>query len=166
MSEEKKLNTKERMQKMQEQIQQLHTANVALASSQENMRISVIYLQDKFDALVSLLEEGNEVNIKKAVDDRVVENNINVLKREVQDAVEKGALTSTEVAGPRSFVVAKETNKDTGEIEQPRVQIALTAMPEEIQQDFLGKVVGDVIEKEENIIEIQEIYDIKDLSQE
>lgn len=161
-----RLKIKDTVSALEEKVDKLQAVNLALTTQLENMRISMLYLQDKLDAVIAVSErDGAAYLTQKSVEDEIVSLNIEKLKREVQDAVNKGALIKTEdgIVGHRSFIVAKETNKNTGEVDQPRVQVAMPAMPVEVQQDFIGKVVGDVIEKEDNLIEIQEVYDIADI---
>jgi len=166
MSDGKKpLKIKDQVKALETQVEKLHNANLALATQVENLRVSTLYLQDRLEAVVAL-SEREEPMTKEGVEQEVINSNIVKLKSEVQQAVDQGALERVDMISHRSFVVAKETDKKTGKIVQPRVQVSMMSMPNEVQDDFVGKSVGDVIEKDDALIEVQEIYDIKDLGSE
>jgi hypothetical protein len=155
----KQVKIKDQVEDLAKQIKDLHMSNVALATQVENLRLSTMYLKDRLDAVVSLSERESKLS-KDDVEQEVISRNIELLKGEVQRALEAGALTKSDIIGHRSFIVAKETEKESGKIIQPRVQVSMMSMPPEVQQDFVGKSVGDIVEKDSVEIEVQEIYDI------
>ena len=157
-----KKTAKERLDSLEEQVMDLHHSNLALATITENQRLAVVELSDKLDALIFLSEREGKVS-EETIKEQRKTNAIENMKSDINEAIEKGALTKVEVVGSRSFIVVQEKDKK-GNIVQERAQVALMNMPPEIKDDFLGLNKGAIVEKEEVNIELQEIYDIAEPS--
>jgi len=155
---------KERLTTLEEQVSNLHQSNVALATILENQRLSIVELSDKLDTVIFLSERETPIS-EEAIKIRREANSIEMMKADISDALAKGALTKAEVVGNRSFIVVQEKDKE-GKVVQSRAQVALMNMPDEIKNDFIGLNRGAIVEKEEISIELQEIYDIAEVSPE
>ena len=162
MSDKNSSTAKERLSSLEEQVRSLHESNLAMATISENQRLSIVELADKMDALIYLVERDAKID-EKTIADRRRDFALENMKKDISDALDKGALIAAEVVGNRSFIVVEEKDKD-GKVIQPRAQVAIINLPEEIKNDFIGLSKGAIVKKEEVDIELQEIYDIADLS--
>ena len=105
-----KKTAKERLDSLEEQVMDLHHSNLALATITENQRLAVVELSDKLDALIFLSEREGKVS-EETIKEQRKTNAIENMKSDINEAIEKGALTKVEVVGSRSFIVVQEKDK-------------------------------------------------------
>jgi len=148
----------ERVEALELSVENLSAANLGMAQALENQRRVVVSLAEKMDAIF-YLSSANQPITEEAVDARVIDLKEKELKAETEQALTNGDIKPAKVVGNQSFVVVRELDKDTKKVIQPRAQIALAYMPDEVKDDFLGKKKGDKIENGNVIIEIIEVYD-------
>jgi len=157
--ENNKPKTSDRINNLEKSVQALSQANLGMAQALENQRRVVVSLSEKLEAIFYLSENMKQIT-EKDVDDYITEQKTTELKREVEQAILNGQLKPAKAVGTNSFVVVKEMDKTSKEVTQPRAQIAIAFMPDEVKNDFTGKKVGDKIDKGNVIIELTEVYDI------
>jgi hypothetical protein len=159
-----KPKTSERLETMEKAVISLSQANLGMAQQIENIRRVTVDLAEKLEA-VFYLTENNIQPTEKNVEKHLTEVKTQELKASVDQGLANGEIKKAKVVGNNGFVVIKETDKESNEVTQPRAQVAVAFMPDDVKNDFLGKKVGDKIEKEDVIIEILEVYDlVKDLN--
>lgn len=138
-----------------------HTAD-NMARDIITLKEAVKLLGNKVDSIVTLLSTGKEVS-DDTVADIMMENNSKELKSKVDGLVEQGILVLSDgIVGTRSFVVGRELD-DTGQVVNPRIQFALSALPENLQSKVVGSKAGDVVTLEEGKLnlEVLEVYSIE-----
>jgi hypothetical protein len=119
-------------------------------------------VDDTVEAVVRLSEAGQPIN-RKSIESMRVEMNMERLEDRINLLVEQGLLSNSETVDRQSFIVGRETNKDTGEVTNPRMQFALQALNEKSQLALEGKKAGDRVQLNENnpiVLEIERVYSI------
>ena len=149
----------DRVEKLESQLELLSQGMLGISHTLENQRLAILSLSQKIEAMVYLAERNEKLD-EERIQKRIVEANIEGMKTELEKAKADGHLVDAKVIGTESFVVIRELDKDSGKVVQDRTQIAIKNLPQEISSDFIGKKVGDKIEKDTVIIEITELYDL------
>jgi Mg2+ and Co2+ transporter CorA len=126
------------------------------------MREAITLLNEKVNAMVTLLSMGQLVN-DSSIDKVVEQKRIEEMKKKVEDLLKNNSLEKAEEVTKKSFVVVREMNSETGAVINPRLQFVVNILNEESLQKILGKKAGESVKfVEENpaVIEIEEIYNI------
>jgi hypothetical protein len=126
------------------------------------VRDALTLLNEKVNAMVTLLSLGQEVNDSNL--DKVVEQKrVEEMKKKVSELLESGSLKKAEEVSKKSFLVVREINTETGAVINPRLQFVVSILNEESLGKLLGKKAGDSVKFVEDnpaSIEIEEIYDV------
>lgn len=161
-NDKKQLSASERLKGLEASVNLLDQTigNVTQSLVMTNQKVSD--LDDIVEAMVRLSERGQPIS-KEAINSIRVEINVERLEARLSVLVEQGILAPTESITAESFVVGRETNKDTGEVKNPRMQFAVGVMNEKAVGMLLGKKAGDQVQLEESnpvVLEIERIYGI------
>lgn len=91
----------------------------------------------------------------------MIENNVKELEGKVASLVSQGILTEEEQAGPNSFIVAREIDKE-GKVANPRLQFVLSQIPKDVGDKILGAKSGDILDlgNDKLKLEVTETYAI------
>lgn len=165
MSEEKKPKAGERLSAIErmmvpavQRIGELEMLTFQLSRENDVLKDALQLLHEKQESILSLLREGAQLtdeNINnKATRLRELE-----LEEKTKQLVDNGHVEVAEEITDNSFVVARELNKN-GTVENPRIQFMTARLVSEIQEQFIGKKVGDLVEGEGDKLnmEIMEVY--------
>ena len=132
-----------------------------LSRENEILKDALQLVYEKLDGVVGLISAKKELTDKN-INEQIVLQKERGLADKVKQSVDAGQLSETSVVSNNSFVVARELSKETGEVENPRLQFLVSKIVEELQNKFLDKKVGDLVKGEDGKfdIEIMEIYDL------
>jgi|SRR5690606_25536381 len=171
------LSSKERLDRMEEQLRGLTEALEALSEANKTISLQVASLQltlqgqikrnntlrAELRALVDIVGEGGEIS-REAVMARVIDESVKELKSKVDALVKNGDLVETELVAEDSFVVGQQQDKD-GNIVNQRIQFLVSSLDTETQQKILSKKAGETVDLGESqpLLYILEVY--KDVSQ-
>jgi hypothetical protein len=164
-NEEKKPKAGERLSAIErmlvpavQRIGELEMLAFQLSRENDVLKDALQLLHEKQESIISLINEGtpltNENINNKATRLRELE-----LEQKTKQLVDDGHVESAEEITDNSFVVARELNKD-GTVENPRIQFMTARLVPEIQEKFIGKKVGELVEGEDDKLdmEVMEIY--------
>lgn len=146
----------------------LERALMALYQTADNMARDIGTIKDalkllgnKVDAMVKATQRG------EFMDDAVltkimIENNIEELKNKVDQLISQGFLAKNEEVTANSFIVGREVD-EKGEVANPRLQFALSALAEPVRLKILGAKPGQLLELQEGKLkfEVLESYTIQ-----
>jgi regulator of replication initiation timing len=115
----------------------------------------------KTEAIISLLSSGSTVSSESVVAS-VQAQRAERMAEDVSNLVAQGVLTATDTVAERSFIVARDLDKDgSGKVINPRLQFVVSNLDEETKAKLVGKKIGDrLIEEGKNQLEILEVYAI------
>jgi regulator of replication initiation timing len=115
----------------------------------------------KTEAIISLLSSGSTVSSESVVAS-VQAQRAERMAEDVSNLVAQGVLTATDTVAERSFIVARDLDKDgSGKVINPRLQFVVSNLDEETKAKLVGKKIGDrLIEDGKNQLEILEVYAI------
>ncbi len=113
-------------------------------------------LNGKIDAVIKAGSISDQ-----AVSDAMVEAKANILKSKVDDMVASKILVAEDAVTATSFVVGRELDK-SGTVMDPRVQIAIGNIPEDLQNKLVGTIAGQIVDMGEGNHDFQiiETYSI------
>jgi hypothetical protein len=113
------------------------------------------------DSIISASSQGQQVN-DDVVNKIMTENNVQELKQRIESLKASGQLAQGEEINELSLMVLREVDPDTGEVANPRVQIAYQLLAESTKELLKGKKAGDVIAMGEDKLnlEVLEVYNI------
>jgi len=163
---QKVLTAAQRLERLEMIVDNMDRTIGNLAKSWEAVRVATTLLGRKVDAVVTLSDKNlpiNDVSVSQFMENKSVQE----LKDQVDQFKEKGNFIVSETIETDSFLVARETNTETGIVSNPRLQCPLIDLAESIQGPLLGKKVGDRVCYEEAPlfeVEILEIYKIVPVS--
>lgn len=145
---------------MQKRVGEMELMVFNLSRENDVLKDALQLMHEKQESIVALITEGKQLTDEN-INEKVVMLKEQSLKDKVTDLVNNGKIDPTEKISKKSLIVARELNKD-GTVENPRIQFLVGRLVEELQDKFLGKGIGDLVEGEENKldIEIMEIYDV------
>jgi len=161
MEKTKNLTAAQRLEGLEQAVISLDNALRNTVNTQEMLHQAIKILGNKIDAVVKVERAGGDLT-DEAISDMMVQNNVQELKQKVSDMVNSGLLVLTEEAKENSFVAGREIDPETKKVQNPRIQIALSALKQEARNLVLGKKAGDTVDfgKDKLSIELEEVYDI------
>lgn len=115
----------------------------------------------KTEAIIALLSSGSAVS-NESVIASVQAQRAQRMADDVANLVAQGVLTATDTVSERSFIVARDLDKDgSGKVVNPRLQFVVSNLDEETRAKLVGKKTGELLTEEgKNQLEILEIYAI------
>ena len=159
--ETQNLTAAQRLEGLEATAKALDMAAFQLTQQLSSVENSQRELSDQLKALIQLLGEGAAIS-ETSVGQRRVDTKIALMKAALQDKIDSGVLSASDEVSETSFLVGKEVETATGNVQNARIQVALFAIKnEEMRASLLGKHVGDVVQISDSVsLEIQEIYAI------
>jgi hypothetical protein len=126
------------------------------------LRDGLKMLDNKVNSIIKLSAKGEFIT-SEAVGQAMVDNNVEELAAKVANMVEQGFIAAETEVSENSFVVGQEVDSD-GKVMNPRLQFALSALPEAIRPKLLGAKIGDTLNLEEGKLgfKILESYKIQE----
>jgi hypothetical protein len=161
-NENKQMTAAQRLLRLEEAVSIMDQLAYNQANQLSMVRDALTLLNEKVNAMVTLLSLGQEVNdsnLDKVVEQKRVED----MKKKVSELLESGSLKKAEEVSKKSFLVVREINTETGAVINPRLQFVVSILNEESLGKLLGKKAGDSVKFVEDnpaSIEIEEIYDV------
>lgn len=158
---DKKLNAAQRLESLEKSMVLLDKTIHELYKSIEGLRLAGKTLSNKVDSIISASSQGQQIN-DDVVNKIMTENNVQELKQRIESLKASGQLAEGEEINDLSLMVLREVDPDTGEVANPRVQIAYQLLAESTKQLLKGKKPGDVIAMGEDKLnlEVLEVYNI------
>jgi regulator of replication initiation timing len=137
--------------------QMMNNMAADIAASKESSHL----LGMKTEAIISLLASGSAVTSESVVES-VQSQRAQRMADDVSNLVAQGVLTASDAVSERSFVVARDLDKDgSGKVVNPRLQFVVNNLDEETKAKLLGAAPGTIISTEgKNQLEILEVYAI------
>jgi hypothetical protein len=161
-NENKQMTAAQRLLRLEEAVSIMDQLAYNQANQLSMVRDALTLLNEKVNAMVTLLSLGQEVNDSNL--DKVVEQKrVEEMKKKVSELLESGSLKKAEEVSKKSFLVVREINTETGAVINPRLQFVVSILNEESLGKLLGKKAGDSVKFVEDnpaSIEIEEIYDV------
>jgi len=118
----------------------------SLMSTQRDMvlvRDALRLLNKKTEAIIQVATPESGITAV-AVSDLVIKMNVDDLKAQVADYLQRGSLVPADEVSAKSYLICEEQNTD-GTIANPRIQFRLDSQDPETQAAFTGKKVGDTV---------------------
>jgi hypothetical protein len=158
---DKKLNAAQRLESLEKAMVLMDKTIHELYKSIEGLRLAGKTLSNKVDSIISASSQGQQVN-DDVVNKIMTENNVQELKQRIESLKASGQLAQGEEINELSLMVLREVDPDTGEVANPRVQIAYQLLAESTKELLKGKKSGDVIAMGEDKLnlEVLEVYNI------
>jgi hypothetical protein len=158
---DKKLNAAQRLESLEKAMVLMDKTIHELYKSVEKLRLAGKTLSNKVDSIISASSQGQQIN-DDVVNKIMTENNVQELKQRIESLKASGQLVQGEEINELSLMVLREVDPDTGEVANPRVQIAYQLLAESTKELLKGKKAGDVIAMGENKfnLEVLEVYNI------
>jgi uncharacterized coiled-coil protein SlyX len=158
---DKKLNAAQRLESLEKAMVLMDKTIHELYKSIEGLRLAGKTLSNKVDSIISASSQGQQVN-DDVVNKIMTENNVQELKQRIESLKASGQLAQGEEINELSLMVLREVDPDTGEVANPRVQIAYQLLAESTKELLKGKKAGDVIAMGEDKLnlEVLEVYNI------
>jgi len=137
----------------------------SLMSTQRDMvlvRDALRLLNKKTEAIIQVATPESGITAV-AVSDLVIKMNVDDLKAQVADYLQRGSLIPSDEVSAKTYLVCEEQNAD-GTIANPRIQFRLDSQDPETQAALTGKKVGDVVSFGEGKYnaKITELYSLVD----
>lgn len=157
----KNLTAAQRLEGLEQAAIALDNAVRQVVLTQENIAQALKLLANKVDAIVKASNADQPLN-DEVLSQIMVQNNVEELRRRVEDMKTLGLLKQVESLPKNGFVVGREVDPESKEVQNPRVQIAVSALSEESQAKIVGSKPGDLIDfgKDKLAVEIEEVYEI------
>lgn len=158
---DKKLNAAQRLESLEKAMVLMDKTIHELYKSIEGLRLAGKTLSNKVDSIISASSQGQQIN-DDVVNKIMTENNVQELKQRIESLKASGQLVQGEEINDLSLMVLREVDPDTGEVANPRVQIAYQLLAESTKELLKGKKAGDVITMGEDKLnlEVLEVYNI------
>lgn len=158
---DKKLNAAQRLESLEKAMVLMDKTIHELYKSIEGLRLAGKTLSNKVDSIISASSQGQQIN-DDVVNKIMTENNVQELKQRIESLKASGQLAQGEEINDLSLMVLREVDPDTGEVANPRVQIAYQLLAEPTKELLKGKKAGDVIAMGEDKLnlEVLEVYNI------
>ena len=146
------LTALQRIQVLEGALGQTIDAAQMLVKENATLKAQVLELSAQIQAIIEIQD------IQEAVGKNIVKQNIADLEGRIARLLESKEIAPSESVGPKSFVVAKEFNKEGNET-NPRIQFSMDQVSDEdLKLALIGKVVGDNVEYKNSNVQIIEIY--------
>lgn len=161
MSNDKKLNAAQRLESLEKAMgladQTIHELYKAL----EGLRLAGKSLSNKVDSIISASANGNPIS-DDTINKIMTENNVLELKERIEKLKTAGQLVDGTEIGELSLMALREIDADTGEVVNPRTQIAYQLLSATTKEALKGKKPGDIIKMGENTLDLEvlEVYTI------
>ncbi len=153
-----KLSASKRIEMLEQNMVVIHQTMYMLNDKIGKLEAQNVAFAKRLTSVVSAAQLTEE-----AVTAGVVAINVRELEEVVSALKENGNLVDTDVIGDQSFLVVRELNSESVEV-NPRRQFLVSNenIGEDIKKQLLGKKVGDIVTPDEDKlkIEILEIYDV------
>ncbi len=153
-----KLSASKRIEMLEQNMVVIHQTMYMLNDKIGKLEAQNVAFAKRLTSVVSTAQLTEE-----AVTAGVVAINVRELEEVVSALKENGNLVDTDVIGDQSFLVVRELNSESVEV-NPRRQFLVSNenIGEDIKKQLLGKKVGDIVTPDEDKlkIEILEIYDV------
>jgi phosphomevalonate kinase len=140
------------------------TMDQAIGQMMNQVRImtqALKLLSERVDAIVKASSSGTQIT-EESLNAIRASNQASELKAKVEELKALGVLVPSDEVTEQGFIVFREVDKKTGEVASQRTQLTVSSMTPEWRALFLGKKVGDLIEKEgvDYEIHLEEVYQI------
>lgn len=152
-----------------QKIEDMERGLMAIYQTADNMARDMMLIKDalkllgnKVDSIVKASVSGQPIN-DEVLSKIMVQNNVDELKKKVDNLIAQGILVPETTITEDSFIVGQDINAQ-GELASPRLQFVLSVTgTKEFQAKFLGAQVGQTLEIEEgkNKFMITESYAIQ-----
>jgi hypothetical protein len=161
------LTAAQRIEAIENMIVGLDTAVRQLANSLTTISQALKMLGSKVDAIVTASGSGSPIT-DEVLSRIMTENNALELKARLNELIQQGRLSSAEELTEQGFFVGREIDSETGEVVNPRIQMAVASLAKDVRDMLIGKKVGDVISFGEGklSLELEEVYVINGFSSE
>lgn len=129
--------------------QSVRSLDVAVKSFVDTQRDMVLVrdalrlLNKKTEAIVQVAKPESGIT-PESVSDLVIKMNVEDLKAQVADYLQRGSLIPSDEVSAKTYLVCEEQNAD-GSIANPRIQFRLDSQDPETQAALTGKKVGDLV---------------------
>lgn len=146
-------------------VSALDGAVKSLMGTQRDMvlvRDALRLLNKKTEAIIQVAKQESGIT-PESVSDLVIKMNVEDLKAQVADYLQRGSLIPSDEVSAKTYLVCEEQNAD-GSIANPRIQFRLDSQDPETQAALTGKKVGDVVSFGEGKYnaKITELYSLVD----
>lgn len=155
------LTAAQRIEALENMVVGLDTAVRQLANSMTTISQALKLLGNKVDAIVTASGSGTPIT-DEVLSQIMTENNALELKSRLNDLIQQGRLSPAEELSDQGFFVGREVDAETGEVANPRVQMAVAALAKDVRDALIGKKVGELVSFGEGrlSLELEEIYSI------
>lgn len=152
------LTAAQRIEMLEKTLQTHRQMINIIAEEMDKIQQTQLALAQKVEATIKVSEQQD---LEKKVTQFMVDQQIKDLKDKTDLLISQGALSPAEEVGQNSFVVGKELTKE-GEVVSPRTQASVASLPQEVQQNLVGKKAGDLISFGEGKLSfmLEEVYEI------
>lgn len=149
-------------------VSALDGAVKSLLGTQRDMvlvRDALRLLNKKTEAIIQVAKPESGITAQ-SVSDLVVAMNVEDLKAQVADYLQRGSLIASDEVSAKSYLICEEQNAD-GTVANPRIQFRLDSQDEATQAALTGKKVGDTVSFGEGKFsaKILELYALVDAPQ-
>jgi hypothetical protein len=158
---DKKLNAAQRLESIEKSLVLVDKTIHELYKSIEGLRLAGKSLSNKVDSIIAASSAGQQIN-DDVINKIMTENNVSELKQRIESLKASGQLVEGEEINDLSLMVLREVDPDTGEVANPRIQIAFQLLAETTKNLIRGKKAGDVVAMGEDklSLEVLEVYNI------
>jgi cell division protein FtsB len=156
-----KRTASQRLDDIENALMQSFQTLESMARENQILKEAVKLLGNKLDAIVKA-SSTNQPLTDEVLSAIMVQNNVSDLEAKVNNLRDQGILAPEDTVTATSFVVGREVSA-TGEVVNPRLQFALSAVKEDFQTKLSGSKAGDVVILEDGKLsfEVLESYSIQ-----
>ena len=164
MQETKKphLTATQRLEGLESAVMTLDAALANLTQTVGTIKQAIKLLSSKVDAVVVAGERKLDLS-NSTVESLMIEENVRDLKSRVEGMTASGIVKPAATVGSNGFVVGRELNRESRAVANPRIQFAMRSLSSEaMKSQLLGLAPGALVDfgGEENLLEIEEVYEI------
>ncbi len=158
--EKKPVTASQRLEGLEAAVSMLDQSLANITSNLQKTVDAVNLISKRVEAIVRAADAGSLTS--QSVSAQVVNMNIEELKEKVDSLISQGVAVPSEQIQENSFVVGRELDPSSKDIQNPRLQFPVFGLKPETKEKLMGKKVGDLIDIEEgrNTLEITELYNI------
>lgn len=147
--EQKTMHMQQSMQEQLEVLKQVISRLTAIQNNGKNLAAGVDSVNQKINAMVSLLESDSKVTNERLLD-KITQLKVESLEKQTAALKEQGLLEEmTDGLDDSSYVVLEERTP-SGELFSPRTQLLVASLTEELRGKLAGSKKGDTVSLGEN----------------
>lgn len=159
--ETKNLTAAQRLEGLEQAAMLLDNTVRQVVMTQENIAQALKLLANKVDAIVKATNAQEPLN-DEVISRIMIQNNVEELRRRVENMKAMGTIKAVEALPENGFIVGREIDQETKEVQNPRVQVAVENIAKESREKVIGSKPGDIIDfgKDKLALEVEEVYEI------